>query len=267
MGMWDIYESRFGDGHGITKRESNIDHTMGRLWRNLSATLSYQKVIICGVERQIAIIDDTEFNVKKIYSMPGEDLPHGEIVKWDDTLWLITEKNHRNEVYTEGKMVQCNYYLKWIDEDGNIIGRWCVVEDGTKYLTGERSEDIMSIGDARIAVTIGKDLDTDKLYRGRRFLIDDMDSKEVLAYEISKPNKLYNVYNGMGVFRFILTEVNLTDDDNCDLRIADYYSWKPKIDRPKPDTKTDNTLEEIVSDALEKKDQLPVDEDEKKVWI
>ena len=126
---------------------------------------------------------------------------------------------------------------------------------------------MMAIGDARIAVTIGKDRDTNKLSRGRRFLIDDMDSDEVLAYQITKPNKLFNVYNGKGVFRFILNEVNLTDDDNVEARIADYYSWKPRVEMPEPDTKVDDTLEQIVANAKEEKENTPEEIKKSGVWL
>ena len=164
-------------------------------------------------------------------------------------------------------MRRCNYYLKWINDKGNVIGRWCVVEDGTKYLIGEREEDTMSIGDARMAVTIGKDTETSQISRGKRFLIDDMDSKDVLAFEVTKPNKMFNVFNGKGVFRFIMGESNLTDNDNTQLRIADYYSWKPRTDRITPDTKTDVTFEEIAAAAVEKDKAMQEEIERNGVWL
>lgn len=217
---------------------------------------------------QIAIIDITnDFSTKKIFSMPGENLPHGSIIEWEDSFWLITELNAHKELCSEGKMRRCNYYLKWINESGEIIGRWCVVEDGTKYLIGEREETMISIGDARMSVTIGKDQETSQISRGRRFLIDDMDSKDVLAFEVTKPNKMFNVFNGKGVFRFIMGESNLTDNDNTTLRIADYYSWKPKTERSVPDTKTDETFEEIAKKAIEEDNSIPEEIEQEGVWL
>lgn len=270
MGMWDRYEARIGVSGNTTddpKRVSAVELIRSRTQRKITASLSYKRVKIDGKDRQIAVVDEQAFDTKRIFSMPDEDLPHGSLVEWEDSLWLITELNAHRKPYTEGKMRRCNYNLKWIDDGGNIISRWCIVEDGTKYLIGERAEDIITIGDARMAVTIGKDKDTSKLSRGRRFLIDDADSADVLAFEITKPNKFFNVYNGKGVFRFIMGEVNLTDDDNKELRIADYYSWKPKTQQPKPDTKVDVPFEEIVSAAVEKKENTPDEIERKKVWL
>lgn len=264
MGVWKDYESRLGVTGG-TERTSALNHAQDQMRRKMMSSLSYKTAVVDGTEQNVAIIDERDFNAKKIYSMPGDDLPHGGLVNWADSMWLITEINAHKEVYTEAKMLQCNHILKWINDDGNIIERWCVVEDGTKYLIGEKEEKMMTIGDARIAVTVGKDADTAKLNRGKRFLIDDSDSNSVLAYQITKPNKLFNVYNGRGVFRFILNEVNLTDNDNVELRIADYYNWKPKKDRMLSDIKTDDTLEEIVSDS--RKEDAEANDIDKKGWL
>lgn len=49
-----------------------------------------------------------------------------------------------------------------------------------------------------------------------------------LAYALTKPLKLYSVFNGEGAYSFVLQEVDTTDDDNRELRIADYYKYFPK---------------------------------------
>jgi len=271
MSVWSTYEARLGASKntvGDPKRSSALDHAQGRISRKITASLSYETVKVNGEDMQVSISDVTgDFTTKKIFSLPGGALPHGELIEWENSRWLVTEVDAHHALYAEGVMRRCNYYLRWIDTSGNIISRWCVVEDGTKYLIGEKTGDMMAIGDARIAVTIGKDKDTNKLGRGRRFLIDDMDSDEVLAYQITKPNKLFNVYNGKGVFRFILNEVNLTDDDNVEARIADYYSWKPRVEMPEPYTKVDDTLEQIVANAKEDKENTPEEIKKSGVWL
>ncbi len=271
MSVWKTYEARLGmsdTSNDNPRRKSTLEHTQDRIARKIVASLSYDTVKINGKDKNIAIKDNTgDYTTKTIYSVPGEELPHGGVIEWENSMWLITDVDAHHTVYSEGTIRRCNYYLKWIDDDGNVVGRWSVVEDGTKYLIGEKSSDMMAIGDARIAVTIGKDKDTNKLGRGKRFLIDDMDSAEVLAYQITKPNKLYSVYNGKGVFRFILNEVNVTDNDNIGLRIADYYSWKPKSESTKPDVKTNDTLEQIVEDAKTEKKDTPEYVKESGVWL
>lgn len=83
-------------------------------------------------------------------------------------------------------------------------------------------------GDSRIAITIAKNPQTAKLGRTNRFLIDDDASPVKLAYTLTKPFKLTGIYGDEGVFKFVLQEINTTDDDNQDERIADYYKHYPQ---------------------------------------
>lgn len=249
MSAWNNYLARM-DVHGNTKREHALKQTQSNVIRKAASSLSYKEVLINGSPQAITILSQRgDLTTKRICSMPGESLLHGGLVGYSNNKWLITEIDADSEIYSIGYMRRCNYLLKWLNRDGQIIERWCVVEDGTKYLIGEKAKELMTIGDARIAITIGKDSDTNELSRGRRFLVDDLDSEAVLAYQITKPNKLFNVYGGLGVFRFILNEVNLTDDDNVELRIADYYSWKPHQKLANEHEDKDMSLDEVVSGA------------------
>lgn len=274
MGIWKTYEARLGVSDNYNddpRRDASVDRARAVLRRKITASPSFHKVRINGSEQGVSISDTEEMNIKTAFSMPGETLKHGAVVEWSDTgvdtFWLITDIDMSNGLYTRAKLQRCNYILKWIDDRGNVVSRWSIVEDGTKYLIGEKSSEMMTVGDARIAVTVGKDKDTDKLVRGQRFLIDDLDSPQVLAYQITKPNKLYSVYNGEGVFRFILNEVNLTDNDNVELRIADYYSWHPGRDKIVSDVQTGETVEEVVTDAVEAEEKRPEEIKEKGGWI
>lgn len=262
MSVWAPFNARM-EVSGLNRRQRALRATKNNIMRKAPHSLSYKRVLINGVEQEVIILEiKDDRSSKRICALPCEELPHGGIVDFADGKWLITDVNADDEVYASGTMVQCNYLLKWLNDEGNIVERWCVIEDGTKYLIGEYRERIMTVGDARITVTIGKDEDTNALQRGMRFLIDDMDAEEILAYQITKPNKLYKVQNGKGVFRFILNEVNATDDDNFDLRIADYYNWKPNKELGGNYLAHDKTLEEIIDEASSK-----VEDDEKDVWL
>ena len=67
------------------------------------------------------------------------------------------------------------------------------------------------------------------------------------------------------MFRFILNEVNLTDDDNTELRIADYYNWKPPVELGNEHRNPDIPLDDIVDSAKEKAEEE--NDDNKGVWI
>ncbi len=112
----------------------------------------------------------------------------------------------------------------------------------TTALTGEYAARhfVVTRGDSRIYLTIARNDETKKLNRENRFLIDDPDSPIQLAYALTKPLKLGGTYNGSGVFKFVLQEVQTTDNDNIERRIADYYKHFNReedypTNEPKPD--------------------------------
>lgn len=230
MDPWKQYEAT----RHRKRRDVRLDREKHLLCSKMPNSLSYHHVVIDGVEQDVMITNTDNLDTKHIFSVPGEDLPHGGYVEWMDNHWLITERDANTEIYTKCIMLQCNYLLKWIDADDVIHEQWCIVEDGTKYLTGEYEDRnfVVTRGDSRIAVTIARNEFTSKLGRTDRFLIDDPNSLQMLSYALTKPLKLNNVFNGNGVFKFVLQEVNSTDDDNFELGIADYYKHFPKADAP-----------------------------------
>lgn len=253
MSVWDSYRSRI-NAHGGNKREAALQREHRFLMDKIPGSLSYHKAIIDGKQRELAIIDSDNLDIKTLCSMPGEDLPHGGIVEWMDNHWLIIQRDANNELYTKAKMRQCNYLLRWVADDNSIIERWCIIEDGTKYLTGEYSDNdfIITRGDSRIAMIIAKDNYTIRLNRDDRFLIDDYASPNVIAYRLTKPFKLGGSYDSRGILSFVLQECNTEDTDNFELHIANYYDHFPR-------EKDDCHIEEPTEDDNE--------QDGKKVWI
>lgn len=161
MGSFDLYLQRTNAQIGLQGKGMSRDRWLSRTaqWinRKLPNSLSYFTVLIDGVERSCAIVSSQNINEKKIISMPGESLVAGSYVYWMDNHWLISELNAANELYMYATMLQCNYELKWINDSGDIVTRWVVAEDGTKYLTGEYYQGMMTVGDARCQVTMPRD--------------------------------------------------------------------------------------------------------------
>jgi len=266
MGAWDNYDVMHNT-FGNNLRDMWVGHTRENVARMFMDSPSCRTVKINGIAQDVVIVrkNKTEMDQKIIMSIPGEHLEHGGIVDFANNKWLITMLDADNQIYDRGIMQQCNHILRWIGKDGQLKQKWCFVADGTKYLIGERSEEIMTVGDARIAVTVGKDEDTVELARGLRFLIDDTDSEACLAYQITKPNKMFNVYNGKGVFRFIMTEVNLEDGDNKVLRIANYADWHPPVKTDGDHVDSNLSIAHITHVAKDAADMPPADE--KEGWL
>lgn len=226
MSIWDSYENRIAvSGH--SKREAVLRRELHMLSTKLSDSLSYHSVTIDDISQEVAITNSDNLNEKTIYSLKEDVIKGGGLVNWMNNYWLIVECDANTEIYTKAKMKQCNHLLRWIDTEGNIHEQWCIIEDGTKYLTGEYEDRnfIVTRGDSRIAMTIAKNEDTLKFCRESRFLIDDPESETKLSYLLTKPLKVGWVYNTDGVYSFVLQEVVSTDDDNHELGIADYYKY------------------------------------------
>jgi len=236
VSLWDTYRSRL-NARGGDRRGVVLQREYRYLNSKLPASLSYHQLTINGEPRSMAVINSDNLDRKTLCTLPGEDLPHGGLVEWMNNRWLIIERDANNEVYTRGVMRQCNYLLRWIADDGNIIERWCIAEDGTKYLTGEYGDNdfVLTRGDTRISVTLPKDDYTIKLNRKNRFLIDDYKSPTVLAYELTKPFKLGGSYGEDGVVVFVMQECNTEDSDNLELHIANYYDYFPRDGASTPD--------------------------------
>jgi len=229
VSFWDTYRSRI-NAQGGDRRTAALQKEGRLLNAKMLASPSYHQVIINGEHRSLAVINSDNLNQKTLCTLPGEDLPPGGAVEWMKNHWLITEVDANNELYTKGIMRQCNYLLRWIADDGNIVERWCIVEDGTKYLTGEYGDNdfIITRGDSRISLTLPKDGYTLRLNRDDRFLIDDYGSPNVLAYRLTKPFKLGGSFGENGVLYFVLQECNTEDSDNLELHIANYYDHFPR---------------------------------------
>lgn len=259
MSVWDTYLNRI-EAHGSTKRNASLIKERRALTGKMKDSLSYHNVIIDGETRSVSIINSDNLNEKLMLSLPGEDFDCGGLVEWSDNHWLISEKDANNEVYTKVKLLQCNYLLHWVDDEHIIHEQWCVIEDGTKYLTGEYEDRnfIVTRGDSRISMTIAKNTDTAKFGREHRFLIDDPDSGDKLAYLLTKPLKVGKTFNGSGIYAFVLQEVVSTDDDNMELSIADYYKHFPKETQSEPSTTI--KPEDISKDSASTNDG-------KKVWL
>ena len=55
----------------------------------------------------------------------------------DDTYWLVYNSFNVNDVHYEGKLIQCNYPLKWQLSNGKVVERWANIVSASKYDTGE----------------------------------------------------------------------------------------------------------------------------------
>lgn len=269
--IWRTYQDRI-TAHGGNIRNASLLREQRLLNTKLPNTLSYFTVDIFPqkhgyninseaalehkIVQNVAIVNSDNLNEKTLFSLPSEDIELGSLVSWMNNYWLVVERDANTAVYTRCKLLQCNHLLRWVSADKEIMEQWCVIEDGTKYLTGEYEDKdfVVTRGDSRISMQIARNMYTVRFDRECRFLIDDEESPHKLAYLLTKPLKRGLTYNNDGTFKFVLQEVTATEYDNHELGVADYYRHFPRNSSKDDDVPTDTPADDIPSNR-------------KKVWI
>lgn len=141
----------------------------------------------------------------------------------DDTYWLIYNSFNVNDVHYEGKMIQCNYLLRWQLANGEIIERYSNIVSASKYDVGETGNSTLVLSSNNYTILIGYCEEGFEL-EGKRVFIDMKPTKPTKVFKITRSDDvLYNSGNMGSLLSFIAdkTEFN-PNDDNQELRICDY---------------------------------------------
>lgn len=70
--------------------------------------------------------DDENKKIKELHVALGVPAEVGDIVLWDDEHWIIYQKERKvRETHKTFYMIRCNYYIKWVDNQGHLQGSWC----------------------------------------------------------------------------------------------------------------------------------------------
>lgn len=131
MGVWDAYGARL-NSQGRTLREDRLNRERSYIEGKWRDSLSYHAAEIDGVNRELVIVNSDNLNEKTVFSTRNDDFDLGSMIHWMDNWWIVTEVDPNTEIYMRGKLVQCNYLLRYIAYDGSIQEQWTVIEDGTK---------------------------------------------------------------------------------------------------------------------------------------
>jgi len=185
------------------------------------------------VETQ-AIIQNRDFDAytqgwkRQILTRISDNLAEYKYVKSVDTLgntqiYLIMTMPESNKIYTKAVLHECNYTLKWQDNDGTIYYYPTYTADATQYNTGvERNGNYLETGYIQLMSWISLDNVTKELYRDKRMFIDLAEEKPD-TYIITSTSKVPYSYNEMRIMRITFTECEYNPDtDRIDLMLCDY---------------------------------------------
>lgn len=167
----------------------------------------------------------------------------------DDTYWLVSESFDENDIHYRGKMIQCNYQIRWQLENGDIISRWANIVSASKYDVGENGNSTIILTSNNYTILIGFCEEGFEL-EGKRIFIDRKKIPKKVFKVTRYDDPLYNSGNCMGsLMSFVTdkTELDITKD-NQDLRICDYHS-SASTQPSTPPTTSDETIVSILGNT------------------
>lgn len=230
---WNLYSANLRV-QGETRRDRVIAQTQRIINSRITNSAAYKQVLIDGCPQCLSIRSGSELYHKKIAAMPNERIHVGSIVYWNERYFLITASDVEDEVYQSGEMFQCNIYLKWQNEKGEIIGRYGYSEVKSQFTDGITEGNAMMKIVQTVNIKLPLDSETVKLRRDKRFLIDVVTEKpsayiltnrNVTSYNFTPANisNTADVFNGKDKLLVLtLSQTQLSEKDNCELMIADY---------------------------------------------
>ena len=231
MSDFDTYKSRL-HLRGSTTRERELFHEKRELALKAVNSLSCKDCFVNGVAQKLIIDDGTLPYYKDVKSLPDEYFDAGDYVEWADAMWLMVSCDWDKEVYTYGKMQQCNYVLKWQNTDAYVIERWSVVLSASKYNNGEKYNNVIVVGSNQLMVYLPIDEETLKLRSDKRLMVD-FNTESPKCYDITRVDTVtmgYDGtaeprYDGKGCILLVLTETEINPDvDRVDLMLCDYIN-------------------------------------------
>lgn len=229
MADFDLYKARV-QFRGATQRDRTLYQEKRNLKINAVNSLSCKDCLVNGVPQKLVIDDGTLPYYKDVKSLPDEYFNAGDLVEWADAMWLMVSCDWDKEVYTYGKMQQCNYVLRWQNTDAEIIERWSVILSASKYNNGEKYNNVIVVGSNQLMVYLPIDEETLKLKSDKRLMVD-FNTELPKCYDITRVDTVtmgYDGtaeprYDGKGCILLVLTETEINPDvDRIDLMLCDY---------------------------------------------
>ncbi len=141
----------------------------------------------------------------------------------DNTYWLVYNSFNVNDIHYEGKLIQCNYLLRWQLLDGKIVERWANIVSASKYDIGESGNSVVVLSSNNFTILIGYCEEGFEL-EGKRVFIDKRSNNPEKVFKITRGDDVLFDSGNMGsLLSFIAdkTEFDI-NTDRPDLGICDY---------------------------------------------
>lgn len=231
---------------GATPRERYVNQFKEEISRKSLSNPSYKNIRLNGTETQLIINSGTEPFYKEFQSLPGQQILTGDYVEWSNQVWLVYTADSDDEMYTDGKLRQCQHKIFWQKDDGTIISRYVWTQNASAYNNGEQGNSTITLQSNQFMVYIPYDEATECLNNGKRV---HMSKSNIVCkpYELTRPDDISYGYGEKGVLNIIFTQSQFNEqndklvtlEDGSKVWICDYHSPAPSPEPPAPDETTD----------------------------
>lgn len=163
----------------------------------------------------------------------------------DDTYWLVYNSFNVDDVHYEGKLILCNYLLKWQLSDGTMVERWANTIS-TSSTNGETGNHVLIISSNNYSILMGyceEGLELDE----KRVFIDNRPIP-TKVYKITSSDNVSNHSGHMGALLGFIAEKKEFNPhtDNQTLRICDYIEPSSSIP-PSSNPGNTSTCQAVIS--------------------
>lgn len=222
----ELYKQRLL-ANGSTLRERRLNNAKNFVLRHAPDSLAYKEIQIDDIPRNVIMISSSTSNEKTLLAMPGEDFRIGSIALIRGSHWLITSRDHDDDITVKAKVELCNRELTWQNtKTGEIISRWCTASK--PYYSNIDETLKIDISSREYKIQLPYDKETSELELDKRFMLEHI-AGEPKTYRITSIDAVTKRYDRNDEITGFLV-LNITQDlynpetDNAELGICDYIS-------------------------------------------
>ena len=179
---WNLYEKRL-KLNGNTSKERQINDMKNLFSNHYKDSPSCRSAYFNGstIATDIWVIDTNTYGIKTILSMPDETFNVGDVVVYDDLIYLVITIDKDNSVQTKGQIELCNNTLSIIKD--NILHHVpCIIESNVRFqdLRVQETRFIVTPDD-KITARIPNNEITKDISRNLIFKLSDYDNYKIIS--------------------------------------------------------------------------------------
>lgn len=160
---------------------------------------------------------------RQLLTRIGDSVKDYKYIKYDNKIWVIMTEPADNCIYDKCIIHQCNYVLKWQDDNGRVHFYPACIENASQYNTGEDGNKTVTLGYNQLMAYLSLDDITVLIKRDKRMFID-YNHVEPIPYKVTRPDTVCFSYGTSRVLSLIFTEDQFNPDtDSIEHWLCNYF--------------------------------------------